>query len=83
MVKVTVDIEDQYWLTQALTTIEKIARDDNTCIDDVKSLVDVADNAACNCNDLVPMKDGNKEETLEAIKALESKVSNLKLPGDS
>ncbi|NET46632.1 hypothetical protein [Okeania sp. SIO2B3] len=75
--KVTVDIADQHVLAPALATIEKVAGDNSTYIDEVKSLVDVAYNAACNCTNITPITGGNKEDTLKAIKKLENKVSSL------
>lgn len=80
MVKVTVDIGDNYLLAQPLIAIEKFASEEDANIDDVKCLVDAAKDAACKCNpNIPPMDDENVlNNTLESIKSLDDRVNYLK-----
>ncbi|NER01364.1 MAG: hypothetical protein F6K17_01345 [Okeania sp. SIO3C4] len=78
VMKVIVDIEENYFFAHALANIEKIASGGNLDIGDVNSLVDAAKEAALNCDYIIPLESGNgKKETFENIKSLKKIVANL------
>ncbi len=80
MVKITVNIGDNYWLAKPLTAIEKLATEDNTNIDDVSGLVDAAQDAADKCNpNIPPMDDENiHNNILENIENLSATAEKIK-----
>lgn len=79
MVKVTVDIQDNYWLAKPLTAIEKLATEDDTNIDDISSLIESAIDACNKCNaDIPPMDDGKVfQDTAKSIQSLSDKVQKI------
>jgi hypothetical protein len=86
MVKITVDIGDQYQYAGALTAIEKAAQCDSGKeddvhfeIDDIQNLVEATNQYAKRVNNSFPSFDENsKSKTLEGIDELKEKVEKLK-----
>lgn len=80
MVKITVDIGDNYWLAQSLTAIEKLATEEDSSIDDVSALVNSAQDAADKCNpNIPPMDDENiHNNILEDIENLQATAEKIK-----
>lgn len=79
MVKVTVDIGDNYWLAKPLTAIEKLATEEQTNIDDVAGIVHAAQDAAVKCNPHIPAMDDEDiyQNTTANIERLRDRVGHL------
>lgn len=85
MVKITVDIGEQYQYAGALTAIEKLAQYDeghedevNFAIDDIQNITEAANSCSRNVTSSGPVLEGySKDKTLEMIDELKNRVSNL------